>query len=41
MIESIAKEPELTESQQKYLNYTITYENDEVITTKQLVKKKE
>ena len=41
MIESITKEPELTEAQQKYLNYTITYENDEPITTKQLVKKEE
>ena len=39
MIESITKEPELTETQQKYLNYIITYENDELITTKQLVEK--
>ena len=35
------KTPVLTEEQVKYLNYTITYENDEVITTKQLVKKEE
>ena len=41
MIESIEKTPALTEEQAKYLNYTITYENDEAITTKQLVKKEE
>ena len=41
MIESITKEPELTEAQQKYLNYTIAYENYEAITTKQLVEKEE
>ena len=41
MIESITKEPELTKTQQKYLNYTIAYENNEQITTKQLVKKEE
>ena len=41
MIENITKEPELTEAQQKYLNYIITYENDEAITTKKLVKKEE
>ena len=39
MIESIEKTPVLTEEQAKYLNYTITYENDEPITTKQLVEK--
>ena len=39
MIESIDKTPVLTTEQAKYLNYTVTYENDEVITTKQLVNK--
>ena len=39
MIESIDKTPVLTEAQAKYLNYTITYENDETITIKQLVNK--
>ena len=37
MIESITKEPELSTEQQKYLNYTIEYQNGEQITTKQLV----
>ena len=41
MIESIEKTPVLTTEQEKYLNYTITYANDEQITTKQLVKKEE
>ena len=41
MIESITKDPELTEAQQKYLNYTITYENGEQISKKQLVKVEE
>ena len=41
MIESIEKFPELSEEQAKYLNYTVTYENGEAITTKQLVKKEE
>ena len=39
MIESITKEPELTEAQQKYLNYIIEYQNGESINTKQLVSK--
>ena len=39
MIESITKEPELTEEQQKYLNYIIEYENGEQISSKQLVEK--
>ena len=39
MIESISKEPELTEAQQKYLNYIIEYQNGEQINTKQLVNK--
>ena len=37
MIDSISKTPTLTESQAKYLNYIIEYENGEAITTKQLV----
>ena len=41
MIESIEKTPDLSTEQQKYLNYTIAYENNEQITTKQLVKKEE
>ena len=41
MIDNIEKTPDLSTEQQKYLNYTITYENDEAITTKQLVKKEE
>ena len=39
MIESVEKTPVLTEAQAKYLNYTVTYENGEAITTKQLVNK--
>ena len=39
MIESISKELELTEAQQKYLNYIIEYQNGEQINTKQLVNK--
>ena len=39
MIESITKTPNLTETQQKYLNYIIEYQNGEQITTKQLVEK--
>ena len=38
MIDSIEKSPELTDSQKKYFNYTIEYQNGEDITTKQLVK---
>ena len=39
MIESIMKNPTLSETQAKYLNYIVTYENGESITTKQLVGK--
>ena len=39
MIESIEKTPTLTETQLKYINYIIEYENEEQITTKQLVSK--
>ena len=39
MIDSVTKEPTLTETQAKYLNYIIEYENGETITTKQLVSK--
>ena len=41
MIESINKTPILTEEQAKYLDYTITYQNNLEITSKQLVKKDE
>ena len=41
MIESVVKEPELTDAQKKYLNYIIEYENGEQIASKQLVKKEE
>ena len=37
MIDSVIKEPTLTESQAKYLNYTIEYQTGESINTKQLV----
>ena len=39
MIDSITKIPELTQSQQKYLIYNITYKDDNPIATKQLLKK--
>ena len=39
MIDSVTKTPELTDSQKKYLNYIIEYQNGENITTKQLVAK--
>ena len=39
MIDSITKTPTLTESQAKYLNYIIEYQNGEQITSKQLVSK--
>ena len=39
MIESVEKTPELSEAQQKYLNYIIEYQNGEQINTKQLVNK--
>ena len=35
MIESVVKNPELDASQKKYLNYEVTYQNGESITTKQ------
>ena len=38
MIESFIKSPDLTSEQQKYLNYTIEYQNEEAIEVKQLVK---
>ena len=38
MIDSVTKTPNLTETQQKYLNYIIEYQNGEQITTKQLVR---
>ena len=41
MIESINKTPILTEEQAKYLDYTITCQNNLEITSKQLVKKDE
>ena len=41
MIDSVLKTPDLTETQQKYLNYIIEYQNGEQITTKQLVKSEE
>ena len=41
MIGSINKTPILTEEQAKYLDYTITYQNNLEITSKQLVKKDE
>ena len=39
MIYSVTKEPTLTETQAKYLNYIIEYQNGESISTKQLVSK--
>ena len=39
MIDSVTKEPTLTETQAKYLNYIIEYQNGESINTKQLVSK--
>ena len=39
MIDSVTKEPTLTETQAKYLNYIIEYQNGESISTKQLVSK--
>ena len=40
MINSITKTPELSDTQKKYLNYVIEYQNGNTITTKQLVEKK-
>ena len=39
MIDSVTKEPTLSETQAKYLNYIIEYQNGESISTKQLVSK--
>ena len=39
MIESVIKNPELDASQKKYLNYEVTYQNGEAITTEQLLEK--
>ena len=39
MIESVIKNPELDASQKKYLNYEVTYQNGESITTKQTLSK--
>ena len=39
MIDGVTKEPTLTETQAKYLNYIIEYQNGESINTKQLVSK--
>ena len=39
MIENIVKTPDLTEEQAKFLKYEITYQNNEPITTKQLLAK--
>ena len=39
MIENVVKTPELTANQAKFLNYVITYQNGESITTKQLLAK--
>ena len=40
MIENVVKNPELTAEQAKYLKYEITYQNGELITTKQTLPKK-
>ena len=40
MVNSITKTPELTDTQKKYLNYVVEYQNGESITTKHLVSKK-
>ena len=39
MIDSVTKIPELTDTQKKYLNYIVEYQNGEAITTKQLISK--
>ena len=39
MINNITKTPELSDTQKKYLNYIVEYQNGESITTKQLVEK--
>ena len=38
MINSVVKTPDLTAAQKKYINYEITYQNGQEITTKQVVK---
>ena len=40
MIDSVTKTPELSDTQKKYLNYIVEYQNGESIATKQLVAKK-
>ena len=39
MIDSVTKTPELSDTQKKYLNYIVEYQNGEEITTKQIVSK--
>ena len=39
MIENVAKTPDLTEEQAKFLKYEVSYQNGEAITTKQLLAK--
>ena len=39
MIENVVKNPELDSNQKKYLNYTVTYQNDESIGLNQLLAK--
>ena len=39
MIDGITKTPDLTDTQKKYLNYIVEYQNGTVISTKQLVSK--
>ncbi len=39
MIENVVKTPELTEEQAKFLKYEVSYENGDVISTKQLLTK--
>ena len=39
MIDSVTKTPELSDTQKKYLNYIVEYQNGEVITAKQMVSK--
>ena len=39
MIDGVTKTPTLTETQAKYLNYIVEYQNGEAINTKQLVSK--
>ena len=39
MIENVVKNPELDSNQKKYLNYTVTYQNGEIINVNQLLSK--